>query len=358
MSNLFKAISASTSNREDKEKKISFNVANEWERYSKKDSCCECTCSCKDDPKQATKVQVQQYYNGCRTVTWKFHGESYVIADNVVISFEVYLKKLFYFTSTNSTALPRCSNAMLDTMAKCNKLNKSALNLIIELRNVLPVVVIDFKKVADSLSPHLGHMTCFFTEALDEIGRVFFKVMADFVFSCRTTGCKSKVDYQPVFEKLQKLMNTAAFIAETSLKNQCDIKPEVQEAVTILIMQLWYFTVIVQGTYTCVMEVLKENKCDVVGTTTAISMSFNYVLVEVTQAINSVVNPIKKTITGFLAVFANITVALNTLVKDIVGLFGGLSINVSDVTQNILQNVQCTAIVKERTNIVKGFALN
>ncbi|KAG4074471.1 hypothetical protein HA402_015760 [Bradysia odoriphaga] len=275
-------------------------------------------------------------------------------------SFENYLKKLFFFSGTNST-LPANSNAMLVTMAKCNKMNKSALNIIFEFAQVLPTVVIDFKNVADNLSQYLGDLTCSFKEALDELGCVFKQVMEEFLLSCKVSGCKLKVDYEPVFKKLQKLMNTVAFIAETALKNQCEIKPEVQEAVTILSAQYWYFNIVVQGIYSCVMDTLYENECVVVQTTVSVSMSFNYALVAFTQAMGTVVQPISKTINNFLATFVNITAALNTLVKDILGLFGGLAITAADVTQNILKNIKLTKLtstLKGRTNIVKGFTFN
>ncbi|XP_037040121.1 uncharacterized protein LOC119077075 [Bradysia coprophila] len=356
---LVETISATSFNREDKEKKISFSVAKEWESFSKKDACCGCNCSCVD-PNKETKEKVQEYYDGCREVTWEFRGEAYVIADNVMKSFEDYLKKLFFFSGTNST-LPANSNAMLVTMGKCNKMNKSALNIIFEFEKVLPTVVIDFKNVADNLTPYLGDLTCSFKEALDELGCVFRQVMKDFLLSCKLTGCKLAVDYEPVFKKLQKLMNTVAFIAETALKNKCEIKPEVQESVTILSAQFWYFNIVAQGIYSCVMDTLYENECVVVQTTTSVSMSFNYALVSFTQAISTVVQPISQTITGFLATFVNLTAALNTLVKDILGLFGGLTITAAEVTQNILKNIkltQLTSTLKGRTNIVKGFALN
>lgn len=60
-----------------------------------------------------------------------FRGSTFILAGNVVSSFEIYSAKLIYFTNSNSTVLTTSSIDILQALSKLKEFGKSALLLVL-----------------------------------------------------------------------------------------------------------------------------------------------------------------------------------------------------------------------------------
>lgn len=273
-----------------------------------------------------------------------------------MVAFEMYLTKLIYFTSSNSTVLASSSNAILDSLSKCNKCERSGLNIIKEFHKVVLGLVEELNElVITKLSHIIGELTGPVTDALNDLGFTFSNFMREFLQS-GLTGFRKKVDYEPVLKQLQKFMNTVALISETLL-NECELaNREVNEAVTVLTLICAYFTIAVQGINTCVQDVLYEQECTISQTIESCSMSLEYVVMEVTQYVDSVTFPYTESIKALLTNLVNITLFLNTTWKQYLGIFEGVAVTVGKIMKNLSKSVFSTTSgdSKGLTNILKG----
>ncbi|XP_037040138.1 uncharacterized protein LOC119077082 [Bradysia coprophila] len=331
------------------DKQVSFSVEKIWQSYRKKGQ----ICLCED---VSWKQDIQNYYNGCRTATWEFRGKAYCLADSVVNSLEEFLTKLIFFTNSNSTIVTTSSTTMLNTLSKCKKLNRSGMNIIFEFQKVLPAIIKDFNEVATKLSNHIGELTSSFTKVLGSLGSVFTNFMKEFLENCRLFKCEKQVDYKPVLKKCQKLMNTVALIGETLL-NECEAEAtqEVYDAVLVLDLICLYMAIAVPGINSCVMDVLYEHDYPISKYVKSSALVFDYALVELTKAVSAIVFPITKTVQNLLTVFVNITMSLNKLAIDILGLFDGVEITVGEIVRNLVKGGRVTVSAsKGKINILKG----
>ncbi|KAG4068475.1 hypothetical protein HA402_004816 [Bradysia odoriphaga] len=334
------------------EKNVTFSVVKTWQSYTKNEQCFTLRNVAKADDDKF-KEGLQGYYDGCLRATSNYRGNSHDLAHTVMKSFEAYLEKLIYFSNSNSTILSSCSEAILKSISILDKLDGSSMQVVKETGKVFPIVVNGLNEVALSLSDHIGNLSDSFKDAVDELGSVYLKYIKDVRLSCRLFKCTKKVDFVPTLKKSQKLMNTVALIAETLL-SQCEADVQVQEAVLVLTLIVWWLTIAVQGINCAVQDVLIENNCTISHAIELSSISFDYVLVSTTEAISAVVWPFTKIIRDVLAVFVNITMALNSAVKDILGLFDGVSITVADITRNLFKSLEITSATKGVTNILRG----
>lgn len=273
-----------------------------------------------------------------------------------MVAFEMYLTKLIYFTSSNSTVLTSSSNAILDSLSKCNKLERSGLNIVKEFHKVVLGLVEELNElVITKLSYIIGELTGPVNDALNDLGFTFSNFMREFLQS-GLTGFRKEVDYEPVLKQLQKLLNTVALIAETLL-NECELaNREVNEAVTVLTLICVYFTIAVQGINTCVQDVLYEQKCTISQNIESCSMSLEYVVMEVTQYVDSVTFPYTESIKALLTNLVNITLFLNGTWKQYLGVFEGAAVTVGKIKKNLSKSVfrTITGDSKGLTNILKG----
>lgn len=324
---------------QDTQRKVSFSIEKIWKSYRKNDC-----CACDDDDKLIAGVQ--KFYTGARTATWTFRGPSYVLADNAVLSLESYLTKLIYLTNTNSTVLADSSTSILETMSK-HKTGANALSILIVYIVDFPTIVKDMKEVVEKLSDLIGKLASSFNDDLTEVFLVLSNFMKRFL-ECKTLKCKEKLDYIPVIRKFQTLMNTVALFAET-LINKCDTAShEAYQAVTILSIVFNYFTISVQGINTCVQDIVFNDNGIIADKIRSLSESMQYVVLEITQAVNGITFPFDKTITEWLTLLVNVTIAFNKSVKDILGVFKGVVITVGEISQNLGKRL------KDRTNILTG----
>ncbi|XP_037037797.1 uncharacterized protein LOC119075458 [Bradysia coprophila] len=326
--------------------KVSYTVRTVWSNYRRKD---QCQHSCV----QNWEEEVQKYYDGCEDATSGYEGEANERAAVVMASFREFLSILMKYANSNSTILSSSGTSMIKSMGKCNKLGKSSMVILTEFEKVFPSVSNDMNKVALKLSDHIGHLAESFTDAVQELSGVFSKYMRDLLFSCRLTECKKEVSYEPTLRKLQKLMNLMALISETLFK-ESDAKIEVQESVLVMVLITWWFQIVVQGKLTTTMDLLLKNNRAISQNFTSLSLSFDYVLVTITQAISGVVVPLVNSFKEFLSIFVNTILALNTAIKDIFGVLNGLTVTVGEIARNLFKGLEGTSVSSGRTNIVKG----
>lgn len=322
-----------------------------WKSYKTKDESCGC------HKVEEWKEGVQEFYDGVSKAFWGFRGPSYKLANNNLAALEIYVAKLIYFANSNSTVLATSATAMLEAMSKCKKYEQSGLNIIKESDKVVLEIMNDFIEVVSKLSDIIGQLTCKVNDVLHDVGCALSTFMKEFIVSS-LTGFVKKVDYEPVFKQYQKLMNTIALIAETLL-NKCElVTPKVEEAVTVLGLVLNWCGISVQGINSCVLDTLYEEECDVSPRVESVSMSVEYALYQVTQSVASVVFPLTDSIKALLTNIVNITMAFNKTVKDILGVFKGVTITVGQITQNLSKTVSgtVTGVTKGLTNILKGIA--
>ncbi|XP_037029380.1 uncharacterized protein LOC119069428 [Bradysia coprophila] len=337
------------------EKQVSFSVIAVWRSYNK--NACPCTCPVEDAP---WLKGIEGHYNGCHDAVDKFCGKAKEAGDVAVRSLKEYFAKLIYFTDSNSTIITTGSTEILNSLSKCINLNSNGLNIIVEFNKVFLSIIDDFVRVIKSLEVYIGDdLTCSLTDSIRDLGREFSKYMNEFLKSCRLFGCRKKIDYECVLKQLQKLMNNVALINETLL-NQCEeATQQVREAVMVLDMLYCYVAISVQGIYSCSLDALNSRDIVVSKTVKSSSISFEYALVEVTQAICDITLPLGDNIAELLTAFVNITMALNSTLKSIFGLVGGLGLTVGQIAKNLLGGVATTSTVtQERTNILKGVVRN
>ncbi|KAG4075392.1 hypothetical protein HA402_015045 [Bradysia odoriphaga] len=331
---------------------VSFSVETIWQSYSIVAS--SCTCQCKDD---SWKEDIQAYYDGCYSATRGFNENAYELADTVVRTLEDYLTKVIYFTNSNSTVVTSSATAIAKSLSVCKDLNQSSWNIIVEFEKVYPKIVEDFNEIAKKLSDHIGdELVCTFTNDVSDLGATFSKYMKEFLEIWKPVGCRKKVEFECVLKKLQKLMNTVALINETLL-NKCDgeASQETRESVMILDLLCFYMTVVVQGINSCVLDVQYDRECYVSPAFKSSSLSLDYAIIGIGEAVNAVVFPLKESLTALLTVFVDITMVLNTVLKSVLGLVEGVGITVGEVTKNLLGGLQITkTITNDRTNILKG----
>ncbi|XP_037038371.1 uncharacterized protein LOC119075900 [Bradysia coprophila] len=330
------------------DKKVSFSVEKIWQNHKKNDDMCY------DDNRYVQSVQ--EYYTGCREVSWMFRGPSYCIADNVMISMESLITKLLYFANTNSTVLASSAADIFESMSKCKRLKTSCLIIISEFNKVLPRMVKDFNGVVEAkLSNYIGDVSVSFSDAVVDLSDEFSNFMGKYL-QCSASECKGKVDYKPVFKKCQRLMNTVALIAET-IMNDCEPPTrEHFEAVTILSLIFCYFSIAVQGINSCVQDQLYGDEHPVPKDIESISTSLDFVVVEAHQAIFTIDYPFEDKMNEMLITFVDITLAFNKAIKDILGVFEGVATTRGEILKNLSKCCKKLdpAALNDRTNIVKG----
>lgn len=245
---------------------------------------------------------------------------------------------------------------MLKTLGKCEKLGSDSWVMLVEYEKVFPSVTNDLQRIAQGLSVHIGDLSDSFVDAVQKLSGTFLKYMLDLLLSCRLSGCKKKVNYEPTLKKQQQLMNLVALISETLLK-ECDPTIQVQESVFVLVLISWYFQIVTQGKLSTTMDILLRHKCEVSETLKSVSLSFDFVLVSIGQAIAGVEVPLAKTLNKFLGILVNTVVALNAAIKDIFGLFNGVVLTVGEIARNLFKGLKVTSTSTSRTNIVTGVNL-
>ncbi|XP_037049966.1 uncharacterized protein LOC119084194 [Bradysia coprophila] len=331
---------------------VSFSVETIWQTY--RIAASSCTCQCEDD---SWKEDIQAYYDGCYSATRGFRGNSYELADTVVKSLEEYLTKVIYFTNSNSTVVTSSATAIAKSLSTCKDLNQSSWKIIVEFEKVFPKIVEDFNGITRALSDHIGDdLVCTFTNDISDLGATFSKYMREFLESWKPLGCRRRVEFESVLKKLQKLMNTAALINETLL-NKCDSEAsqDTRESVMVLDLLCFYMAVVVQGINSCVLDVQYDRKCYVSPAFKSSSLSLDYAIIGIGEAVNAVVFPLKESLTALLTVFVDITMVLNTVLKSVLGLVEGVGITVGEVAKNLLGGLKLTkTITNDRTNILKG----
>ncbi|XP_037037804.1 uncharacterized protein LOC119075465 [Bradysia coprophila] len=328
-----------------KRKEVSYSIRSTWLSYRKQD---QCSCMCNEQWQEG----VQDYHDGCERATSQYEGDANPLAAVVMDSFREFLTIVMESANSNSTILSSSGKSMLKSMSKCKKLDRSSMVILTEFEKVFPLVANDLRIVALRLSNHIGHLAKSFTDSVQELSCVFSQYMRDLLSSCRLTGCKKKVDLEPSLKKLQNLMNLVALISETLLKD-CNPSIEAQQSVLVLSVIFWWFQIVVQGINTATMDILGRRDCEVSQNIKSLSLSFDFVLVSITQAISGVVASFVKNIKGFLSMFVNITLALNTAIKDIFGVFNGVTVTVAEIARNLFKSLEITSATG-RTNIVKG----
>lgn len=276
---------------------------------------------------------VQEFYTRTRTVTWKFRGPSYNLADNAVTSLENFLTKLIFLASTNATVLTDSSTSILETMSK-RKVGKSSLLILISYEQAFANIVKNFKEIVSKFSEFIGKLASTFNDVLIRLSCVLSNFMKRFL-KCTTLQCKVELDYTRVIRQYQRLMNTLAIIAET-LINKCDdaATHRAYQAVTILSIIFNYFTMTVQGINTCVQDIIFEESGTIAVNIRSLSESMQYVVIEITQAVSRISFPFTKTIKELLTHLVNMTMAFNTSVKGILGVFRGVAITAGEISQN------------------------
>ncbi|KAJ6643753.1 hypothetical protein Bhyg_08718 [Pseudolycoriella hygida] len=334
------------------EKKISFSVANVWQSYSKAKRGNVCPSPPEDDE---FKQGVQEYYDGCRRATWKFHGQSYHFADVVMTTMEDYFSKLMYFSNSNSTVLTTSSIALLHSMSKCNKLRKSGLIIIREFNKVLPDMLCDFDRITTKLKHVIGRKMCsVFNRVVADLGETFLAFMRAFLKTTRQGSKHGKnVSYVKVFKKAQTLMNTVALVAKTLLNELHLATQEVYEGVTVLTLIFYFFAYAVQGINSCVQDYLYLKERPVSKIIKASSEALEYVIVEVSQAVAAIVFPFTASIKNFLTILVNVAKAFNKAVEDILGPFHGVSTTVKEIQINFSHVIK-TITSKGASKVLKG----
>lgn len=280
------------------------------------------------------KKDVQEYYDGCRKATWDFLGPSHDLADNVIKSLEVFITKLISFANSNTTVLASSSHAILESISKCSKLGLSGFNIIKEFNKVASAIVKDFNDVVAKLSDIIGQLADSVNDALSNLGCAYSNFMSDFI-KREKTGLRNEVDYEPVLKQFQKLINTVVLIAEILL-NECELVTRaVDEAVTILTLIVQFLAIATQGINSCYQTVLYEMNCTVPQMTELCSVPMENVLLGVTRTVDSVTFPYTETSKAQLTNIVNITISFNGALKDIIGPFEGVTLNIGVITQNL-----------------------
>lgn len=301
-----------------------------------------CACSCPRD--DSWKKGVQEFYDGCKNATRSFRGKAFEVADATVNSLEQFITKLIDFANSNSSILQSSSTDILKTMSKNNNLNRSSMNIVIQFEKVFSIQIKEFNEIAKKLSDHIGELTCTFTDAVTEFGTELSKFMKKFLQSCRLFDCKKRVDFKCVLKKYQKLTNIVARIDDTLL-NECGENPSQEVYDSILVFHLIYFYMglSVTGVNSCVLDLLYDHKCYVSERVKSCTLSIEYGLVEIRQAVSAVVLTSIKSIKDMLQIFVVIAAAQNAVVEKVFGLNDTVLISVEEIIQSLVKGGKGTA---------------
>lgn len=267
-------------------------------------------------------------------------------------AFEVYLSKLIYFANSNSTVLTSSSTSILEALSKCNKLETSGYVIIAEFNKTASGVVKDFTVIVSQLFDIIGELTYPVNNALNDFDCKMKRFTTEFLNVA--DGLVKEVDYEPVIKESQVFVNTVAFIAETLLNECKSATDDVYEAVTVLSLILSYVVIVTQGINCCAQSVWYEQKCVIPENVEKCSVTLEYLVAEVAQSVAAVTFPFIDSITPLLTSLVNLTMFLNSIFKDIFGLFTGVAITSGQITKNLLKNVSGTGVPKGLNNILKG----
>lgn len=309
------------------EDNVSFSVEVIWQSYRKKN---EYNCT--------WKAGVQQYYEGSSKVAKKLSARTYNEAETVITTFQMYLSKLIYFANSNSTVLSVKSTAILVTLSKLNKINKSPTKILKESGKALPQLIEDYMKIVSSLSIFIGELTCPVNDALIDLGASIGHFIKEF-FNNSVLGFRKKIDFQPVIKHTQILINTIALISETAL-DKCDLATSnVYEALTVLSLILIHLLISVQGVNICTQEILYSSFRDVpVVLHVCLLPMLNFVK-EFTNAVSSIVLPLTNSIITLLTRLVDLTTSINSILEEQFGLFEGVAISVTQITKSLSKNL-------------------
>lgn len=121
-------------------------------------------------------------------------------------------------------------------------------------------------------------------------------------------GNRNIIDYTPVIEEGQVFTNTIALIAETLLIKYTSATQEIYEAVTILSLILVYLVIVVQGINACQQSVLYAEQLEVPQNIELSSISLDYVMIQLTESVNSITMPLTESLIVCLTNIVNITI--------------------------------------------------
>ncbi|KAG4071654.1 hypothetical protein HA402_011808 [Bradysia odoriphaga] len=319
----------------DARKTARFSVVKTWQSFQNSGSS---TCACNDNP---WKEALQHHYDKCEETVGLLKGDAFQIANTTFDSFEKHMTKLIYFSNSDSPIVQSSATRMLKLISKGENMEGSGLNFIAEYVKVIHLQISEYIQIAKNLSEHIGYkLTKSFTNAVQDFGTALSKFMKEFTNSCRFFNCKRNVDFTPVLEVCQKLLNTVALIDKT-LSNDCStaVAREVYDSVLVLHLLTLDLLVSVPTVHSCALGELNDRNCPVSKSVKSCSVSFEQALVKLTGAVGTVVLSSTQSIKNLMTIFVDITSVLNAAVESVLGLANALLLTVDKTVINLVKGL-------------------
>ncbi|XP_037035035.1 uncharacterized protein LOC119073575 [Bradysia coprophila] len=312
-----------------------FSVVKTWQSFQSNGSY---TCTCDDDP---WKEALQDHYDKCKETAGLLKGDAFQIADTTLNSFEKHVTKLIYFSNSDSPIVQSGATRILKLLGQADNMEGSGANFIAEYVKVIPLQISEYIEIAKNLSEHIGdEQTKSFTKAVQNFGTVLTKFMKEFTNSCLFLNCKRSVDFTPVLEVCQKLLNTLALIDQT-LSNDCGtaVTQKMYDSVLVLHLLTLDLLISVPAVHSCVLGELNDRNYPVSKSVKSCSISFEQALVKLTNAVSTVVSSSTQSIKNLMTVFLEITSVLNAAVESVLGLANALLLTVDTTVINLVKGL-------------------
>ncbi|KAJ6635329.1 hypothetical protein Bhyg_13914, partial [Pseudolycoriella hygida] len=297
------------------ESNVSFSVEKIWQSYRKQSFRSDMS----DDPKW--KGGVQKTFNGCNAIVGTFAGRNHKYGRHLMRAMKVYFTKLIEFSNSNSTVLAPTATAILNVVSKYNKLDKSGFQAIKEFSKVMEIVVDGLIELVRGLAVHVGDLAVAVADIVGSLGRVFVTFTKAFT-NAETPEDRERVNFEPIFKVFQKFINVIAMIVESMFKDRKSPPPiEIEDAVTALGLISSFFLHSVHGIHLCVLDVYEKDRIFAATGTNIVMDVMDYVLVANTNSLRKAAPSSKKRGKGFLSNISNLTMFLNSSLKNVFGIF-------------------------------------
>ncbi|KAG4078782.1 hypothetical protein HA402_015372 [Bradysia odoriphaga] len=210
---------------------------------------------------------------------------------------------------------------MLNVLSKGNNMKGSVINFLSELAKVIALQRKEYIQIVKNLSEHIGYeLTNYFTNAVQDFSTALSKFIREFTNSCQFSNCKRSVDFTPVLEECQKLLNTMALIDQTLTDGSTQ---KVIDSVLVLHLITLDLLFGVPTVHSGVLDELNRRNCPVSKPVHSCSV-FEQALVELTKAVGAVVLNSNQSIANLMTTFVGITSVLNATLENVLGLANAL----------------------------------
>lgn len=282
------------------------------------------------------KKGVKDCRDGVKTVVKTFPQPTYDIGESILQSFYTQTDNLQNLTTSTSPILSSRAVTILEALSLLSKVDRSAKNLLYQLKKVYPAKSAAYCGIATKLSEFIGKLDNPINKVIEAVAKSIIDCINQFNsrFIQRKHDRCEKIDFKQMVKSARLNTNTIAFIAETALKNN-SFADEAYEAIAVVSLISNLLILSVHGTNANMGSVLHAEKSDISPFLHECFVALDPEVQDLTQSIASASFDGVANIKEYLRNFVKIVYSYNPSLEKLLGPFEGVEISVEEVNNNL-----------------------